>query len=128
MGGESPDPGLSSAVRRLFLGGQMESQGLSGREIASPIAIKDDGGVFDGEDEDFESVYDVPFMTVNRIGDEYQGEVVLSGDYTLDLARVQTVLDAGTARGQYCYARKHGLYGTILIFFAPSLLGALCPT
>lgn len=68
-------------------------------------------------EEDFTVILDEPFMTINRIGHEYFGEVVLSGDDVVDRARIQQVLDVGAEHGQHVYARKHGEYGTILIFF-----------
>lgn len=71
------------------------------------------------EDEEFESVYDVRFITVNRIGQKYEAEVVLSGEPLIDEARIQVALEVGRSRGVHAYARKHGLHGSVLIFFTP---------
>jgi hypothetical protein len=95
----------------------MEAVTSSQEGEVSPAATTtvEESGLF--AEEDFEEILDVPFMTVNRIGHEYFGEVVLSGDDVVDRARVQKVLDTGAEHGQHVYARKHGEYGTILIFF-----------
>lgn len=76
-------------------------------------------------EESFEVILDEPFMTVNRIGTDFMGEVVLSGYEGLDRGRVQTVLDTAARHGQHLWARKHGDYGTILMYFSakPPVLG-----
>jgi hypothetical protein len=87
-----------------------------------PLPATGDAIVLDVED-DFESVYDVPFITVNKIGSKYLAEVVLSGDVETDLARVQTALDVGATRGVHAYARVYsdlvyeGTADSILIHF-----------
>ena len=87
-----------------------------GGEMVSLTAITEEepGLLFE---EDFKAVLDEPYMTVNRVGGEFFGEVVLSGDEVVDRGRVQRVLDTGAEHGQTAYAHKHGEYGTILIFF-----------
>lgn len=79
-------------------------------EALGSLAIVDD------DDEDFEVVHDVRFITVNRVGKQYEGEVILSGDADVDEARIQEALDVGRTRGVHAYARKHGL-DSVLIFF-----------
>jgi hypothetical protein len=79
-------------------------------EASGGLAIADD------TEEDFESVHDVRFITVNRIGAQYEAEVILSGDSVVDEARIQEALDVASSRGVHAYARKHGL-DSVLIFF-----------
>lgn len=67
--------------------------------------------------DDFESIYDVPFVTVNRVGGEYQAEVIFSGNEDTDLDRVRTALAVGTERGVRAYARVFGTYGNVMIYF-----------
>lgn len=78
--------------------------------------IHRDIGVLDIGDEDFENVLDERFMTVNRINDKYEGEVILSGNHDIDELRILRVIEVGRARGVHVYARKHG-GDSILIFF-----------
>jgi hypothetical protein len=59
-------------------------------------------------DDDFESVYDVPYVTVNRIGGEYLAEVVFSGDPVVDKDRVSTALAVGRDHGVCSFARVFG--------------------
>lgn len=56
--------------------------------------------------DDFKTVYDVPFVTVNRMWDgEFEAEVVFSGNPQVDLDRVQTALAVGREHGVRAYAR-----------------------
>jgi hypothetical protein len=68
--------------------------------------------------DDFESIYDVPFVTVNRVSGEYQAEVILSGDEETDHDRVLTALAVGTEHGVRAYARVFGTYGNVKILFS----------
>lgn len=77
-----------------------------------------DTGVLDVADDEFEVVHDVRFITVNRIGRRYEGEVILSGDPIVDEARIQEALDVASTRGVHIYARKHGLDSVLLFFTA----------
>jgi hypothetical protein len=95
----------------------MEATGHSGEGTSLTATTGGESGLSTSFEEDIEFILDVPYMSFNRVGGEYIGEVVLSGDEVVDRGRVQTVLDAGTQHGQTVYARKHGEYGTILIFF-----------
>lgn len=85
---------------------------------ASPAGttIYEDADVLTVGEDDFENLLDEPFITVNRIGSKYEGEVILSGDHALDEARVERALDVGRSRGVHAYARKHG-GDSVLIFF-----------
>ncbi len=74
-----------------------------------------------GTDEDFECVFDVPYITVNRIEGRYLAEVVLSDDETTSLDRIETALAVGREHGVHAYARIHGDYGTVLIHFTDDL-------
>ena len=56
--------------------------------------------------DDFTTVYDVPFVTVNRVWDgEYEAEVVFSGNPATDGDRVRTALAVGRDHGVRAYAR-----------------------
>lgn len=69
------------------------------------------------EDEDFENIFDAPYITVNRISGRYQAEVILSGNDILDQDRIQTALDVGAVHGVRAYANVQGTYGNVLIHF-----------
>lgn len=62
----------------------------------------------DDVDEDFDCVYDVPFVTVNRVGGEYLAEVVFSHDPVVDGDRVRTALAVGLDHGVRAFARVFG--------------------
>lgn len=89
----------------------------------SPAAIST--SVIDLVEEDFENVYDVPFITVNRIDGQYVAEVMLSGNERTDEVRIQTALDVGFGLGHHSYARVHsdreyeGADDSVLIYFTP---------
>lgn len=103
----------------------METGQPDGDRHESLSAISGDSAVLTVVDE-FENIYDVPFITVNRIGFGcYVAEVVLSGDDETDLDRIQTALDVATVQGVHAYARVHGEFDTTLIYFTPDLMGAL---
>lgn len=62
--------------------------------------------------DDFESIYDVPFVTVNRIGNELLAEVMLSGTPEIDEDRLAAAQSVAWERGYRAYARVFGdLYG-----------------
>jgi hypothetical protein len=85
--------------------------------------------------EDFESIYDVPFITVNRIDGRFRAQVVVSENELVTLDRIQEAIDVGRQHGQHAYARKHGDimyptlagldYGVIDIIFTPDTDGGL---
>lgn len=88
-----------------------------------PVALAE------GAEEDFENIYDVPFVTVNRIDGRYVAEVILSGNEGVDQVRIQAALDVGFAYGVHAYARIHSditYYEddtkSILIHFTPDSL------
>ena len=65
----------------------------------------------------FEAIYDVPFVTVNRVGAELEAEVVFSGDAEIDLDRLQTAFSVAGERGYRSYARVFIDYDAVMIFF-----------
>lgn len=67
--------------------------------------------------DDFESIYDVPFVTVNRIGDEIHAEVLLSGVDEIDHDRISTAMSVAGERGFRAYARVFGTYGNVVLYF-----------
>lgn len=71
--------------------------------------------------EDFESVLDVPFITMNRIDGSYVAEVVCAAEEAVTQDRIQQALNKGYEHGVHAYARVHGDYGTILIYFTDDL-------
>jgi hypothetical protein len=71
------------------------------------------------EEEEFKNLLDIRFVTVNRIGQKLEAEVVLSGEPLIDEARIQEALEVGRAHGQHAYARKHGFCDSVLIYFTP---------
>lgn len=71
--------------------------------------------------DDFESIYDVPFVTVNRVGMEVEAEVHLSGVQEIDEDRIATAMSVAGGRGYHAYARVFGdLYGSkaVIIYFS----------
>ena len=68
-------------------------------------------------DPDFRNIYDVPFVTVNRVGAEYEAEVVFSGDAQIDMDRLQTAFSVARERGFRPYARVFIDYDAVLIYF-----------
>jgi hypothetical protein len=80
--------------------------------------------VAQGVDEDFENVYDVPFVTVNRVDGQYIAEVVTSEheDDVVTEARIQQALDWGHRNGLRSDEWGPGdLYNVMLIFFTPDV-------
>lgn len=80
--------------------------------------------------EDFENVYDVPFITVNRIDGLYEAEVIFSGDEAVDQARLQTALDVGASYGVYVHAVRPSDYPdddveSVTIHFTADPIGSL---
>lgn len=72
-------------------------------EIAAP---SDETQPLDTIVDDFRTVYDVPFVTVNRVWDgEFEAEVVFSGNAEVDLDRIRTALAVGRDHGVRAYAR-----------------------
>lgn len=77
---------------------------------------RDEGGILTYVDEEFECVYDVPYVTMNRIGGEYQAEVVFTGNPVVDLDRVRTAHAVGRDHGVRSYARVFG-ENCVMIYF-----------
>lgn len=73
--------------------------------------------VVDDSAEIFESIYDVPFVTVNRVGGELEAEVLLSGFAEIDLDRISTALSVARGRGFTSYSRVFGDCDNVLIRF-----------
>jgi hypothetical protein len=68
----------------------------------------------------FQTILDIPFVTVNRIDGEYLAEVMLSGTDEVDRERIETALNVGRANGVTAYARQHGRFGnSVMIYFTP---------
>jgi hypothetical protein len=101
----------------------------------SPATATEGAVAFDVVEDDFMSIYDVPFITVNRVDGKFFAEVVASDNESVTLSRVQEALEVGRRYGQHVYARKHGdiVYpelagvdnGVILIAFTPDADGSL---
>lgn len=68
--------------------------------------------------DDFESIYDVPFVTVNRVGDQIQAEILLSGIEEVDHDRISTAMSVAGERGFRAYARVFGTYRNVVIYFS----------
>jgi hypothetical protein len=93
-----------------------------GDDIMSLTAQTEDSGVLTIVEDEFESILDVPFITVNKVDGQFQAEVILSGDSETDLERIQTALDVGTMYGVHAFARVHSEFGHgVLICFTPDV-------
>jgi hypothetical protein len=109
----------------LFFEGEEMEYGSLG-EAARPWNVASDGGVngvlavatAEDEDEDtFLPIYDAPFITLNRVDGEHIAEVIMCGNPCTDLDRIQSCLDVGKQLGLTPYARVHGEYSNVLIYF-----------
>ncbi|MGZ4659647.1 MAG: hypothetical protein ACXVYB_00040 [Arthrobacter sp.] len=111
----------------------METGSQSG---AAPVAATGDIDVLDVvEDEGFERIYDVPFITVNIIDGKMVGEVECSVSQLETLSRIQEAEDAARQKGWHLFGRKHGdreypeltgiTHGWIQLYFTPDLDGGL---
>lgn len=69
-------------------------------------------------EDDFESIYDVPFVTVNRVGGEIEAEVQLCGVRHIDDDRLSTAHSVAGELGYRAYARVFGLSGQVLLYFS----------
>ena len=67
--------------------------------------------------DDFESIYDVPFVTVNRVDGEIQAEVLLSGNTVIDNDRLSTAMSVAAEHGHQAYARVFGDDDNVLLYF-----------
>jgi hypothetical protein len=86
-------------------------------------------------EDDFENVYDVPFIVINRVDGKYLAEVEFSDNDLVNFARVEEALEVGRLYGQHAYARKHGdigypelaglFHGVVTIAFTPDTDGGL---
>lgn len=95
------------------------------RAASHPAAASEDTGVLTIVEDDFVSVYDVPFITMNKVGGQYQAEVIMSLDDSTSEARIQEALDVGHVHGVHAYARILGEYNNVLIFFTPDTDGGV---
>jgi hypothetical protein len=95
-------------------------EAVSPSDGVKPLGLEDTLTVEDDDDLDFESIYDVPFVTVNRIGDELQAEVLFSGMPDTDADRIGTALSVAGERGYRAYARVFGEYDNVTIHFSDS--------
>lgn len=87
------------------------------REI---LPLSEDTDILTVIDEDFETLYDVPFVTVNKVGGEIMAEVLLSGVKEIDSDRIATAQSVAKEHGCRAYARVFGdQYGgaAVLIYF-----------
>ena len=69
---------------------------------------RDKGTILTYVDEEFEAIYDVPYVTVNRIDGEFLAEVVFSADPVINADRVRTALAVGRDHGVRAFARVFG--------------------
>jgi hypothetical protein len=74
-------------------------------------------------DSEYATVYDVPFISMNRAGTEYEGEVILSGVAETDDARFRELLDVGLIHGQRVDSMEQGPYGSVLVYFTADAVG-----
>lgn len=81
------------------------------------FAPSEDVAVLTAED-DFASILDVPFVTVNKINGQCIAEIILSGDEIYDRLRLSRAFQAAAAENQKAYAQVHGEYGNLTIYFA----------
>ena len=81
--------------------------------------VSEDTDILTAVDEEFECLHDESHVLVNLVNGKCQAEVIMSGVEEVDQFRIQTALDIGASRGQHSYARVHGVYGNILIYFCP---------
>jgi hypothetical protein len=74
------------------------------------------------EDEQFENIFDAPFITVNKVEGQYIAEVMLSGTLGVDLDRIATALDVGRSEGVRFLSGKLGIFGNnvTILFTSPS--------
>lgn len=80
-------------------------------EPAVPSGVQpltEDTDILTAVDDDFENIYDVPFVTVNRVGVELEAEVHLSGVKEIDEDRLGTAMAIAVERGFRSYARFFG--------------------
>lgn len=91
-----------------------------GTDIAEEAGRLD---VVEVTDSEYESVHDVPFISVNRAGLRYEGEVILSGVAEIDDARFREALDVGRSHGQRVDSMEYGPYGSVLIYFTADVVG-----
>jgi len=74
-------------------------------------------------DSEYETVYDVPFISMNRAGARYEGEVILTGVAETDDARFRELLDVGRAHGQRADTMEQGPYSSVLVYFTADVVG-----
>ena len=73
-----------------------------------PQPLIEDTDILTAVDDDFENIYDVPFVTVNRVGVELEAEVHLSGMKEIDEDRLGAAMSIAVERGFRSYARVFG--------------------
>ena len=97
----------------------MDSAVPGGAITAPPIEADIDVLTVEVEDEGFEVLYDVPFVTVNRVpGNLIEAEVWLSGVAEIDFDRLSAALTEGRKHGFVSYSRIFGDDGQVLIQFS----------
>lgn len=84
------------------------------------VGTIEDTDILTAVEEEFECLYDVPYVTVNKIDGEIQAEVIFSGNEVVDLDRIRTALSVGAEHGYRAYARVFGTYHNVLILFSDS--------
>lgn len=82
--------------------------------------------------EEFENLYDVPFIAVNMIDGRIVAEVERGHNDTVTLARVQEAKEVARRNGQHLFARTLGDreypelagvdYGVITLYFTPDTI------
>lgn len=96
----------------------MDSAVPSG-EILPLIEDTDILTVVDDYDGIFQSLYDVPFVTVNRVLDEIEAEVFIAGvSDEIGRDRLRTAHLEARKLGYRCYARVFGDWGQVTMHFS----------
>lgn len=102
----------------------MDVEGLGGlapaahsQDLAVLTAIRRSNRPGANEDtEGFRNILDIPFVTINRIGPNVVGEVILTGDPIYDLLRISRALEAAAKLGYTATGRVYGDYGVTISF------------
>ena len=99
----------------------MEASSMAGMTAAAPGGT---GVLAIEEEEQFENLHDVPFITVNRINGKIIAEVVKDWDPAVTEARIRAAQDVGYEHGHHLWAAVHGDYshlgyGVVTLHFMP---------
>src|SRR4029453_10789792 len=87
-----------------------------GMGFIAPTA--EDADVLTVVEESFESILQIPYVSVVKINGECQAEVWLCGDEVYDRLRLDRAHQAAAKEGQRSYATRHGGYGNLTIHFS----------